>query len=1126
MPHFNAAPRHGRARRLLTGITALAALVAVVGGVPLVLLIAWHHVGAPIPTLSQLTSRDDGTTFVRVLTGLGWAAWATFTWAVIAEAAAQWHGWQLPALRWQQQMMAGLVASVSLMFTAPAVANAAPVAAAAFHPPVAAVAYATPTDTPAPTAPAVPTYQVHTVQRGEQLTTLAHRYYGDRYQWTRIATANYGLDQPGGKALRPGETRVYPGWQLRLPTAGMVTNELAAPTAGPVPAGDVAASSHLVYTIKHGDWLWYIADRYLGNPERYSDIAALNPGYFTATTGVHGPDHIQAGWHLILPADAHDRGPQTHAHGSTHSNAATTPPITKPGHGTTPTTAPTITPTTPAPTVTPYPTATDAPGPAPATIAPAVSAAPTTAPALAPSATPSESSSHDAAELAALGGIIGTGLLAALTLAGLRRARRRQQQHRRPQRRLPHPRGGATEAALLAAQQPLDVDRLDAALRTLGADLGDRAEDHLPDIVAATVGDGAIHLHLEQPCPAPAGWIDDGTTWTLPESVTLPTVDGQVAPLPTLVTIGTQPGRHILLDLERLGSLHLDGDPDRARNLLRYIASELACNSWSDDVEIILTGFDHTDAELLVALNPDRVRAVASTIDAIARLRRRVTAATTTLRHVGAHDALAGRIGDLAGDAWMPQVLLIANPDHEQQTALDELNDDLAAASRCAVAVVTAGAATSGDRTLGAYQLSVAADGNTNIAIAALTVAATAAGLPITELEPLADIMRTAREIIDDPVPAAPETEPWAADTDAAGGVLGLFGRPEPPPHAPYEETDDNDDRPTAKVVPLDPWRQTEPVELRPTADGTTPSPLPAAALNGSRRNEAAAIRQRRRLSDPNLDRDLHAWRNHDPQLVHVGILGPVTVTTPEDDPVERRLFLAEIIVYLAQRGARGATGERLSDALWPEGNVKDNTRRVAITRTRRWLGDTPSGELWLPDMGADRTYRLADGYLLDWHLFRRLRARGETHGPAGVRDLRAALELIRGTPLEGAERAYATGTRNPYPWLPESDIYPGHVVSAIADTGHELATLYLDAGDTKNARWAVQQAWLADPHRGDDALWRDIMQAEHADGHTAQLRQLLGELMQSREAEVPEDLSAETYTWLRKAIPDVLDGR
>src|SRR5262249_41633664 len=155
-----------------------------------------------------------------------------------------------------------------------------------------------------------------------------------------------------------------------------------------------------------------------------------------------------------------------------------------------------------------------------------------------------------------------------------------------------------------------------------------------------------------------------------------------------------------------------------------------------------------------------------------------------------------------------------------------------------------------------------------------------------------------------------------------------------------------------------------------------------------------------------------------------IAILGPVDISAPGDKPEQRQRFLAEVIVYLAARGARGADRHQLEDALWPERQVKEGAARTAISRARRWLGEQPDGQPWLPDMAAERTYCLADGVLCDWHLFRRLRSRGEAHGPAGVRDLRAALQLVRGVPLDGADRAYASGARNPFTWLPESDIF------------------------------------------------------------------------------------------------------
>jgi hypothetical protein len=132
-----------------------------------------------------------------------------------------------------------------------------------------------------------------------------------------------------------------------------------------------------------------------------------------------------------------------------------------------------------------------------------------------------------------------------------------------------------------------------------------------------------------------------------------------------------------------------------------------------------------------------------------------------------------------------------------------------------------------------------------------------------------------------------------------------------------------------------------------------------------------------------------------------------------------------------------------------------------------------------------------------------------------GCLDLRGALELVRGVPFAGADRP--SGGRNPYAWLPESEINPPHLVAAVVDTAHHLAALCLDSGDTAGARWAVAKAWTADPYRGDDEPWHDLMRAEHTDGNTAELRSLLDDLMRVRDAEIPEDLQPTTYALLQR---------
>ena len=72
-----------------------------------------------------------------------------------------------------------------------------------------------------------------------------------------------------------------------------------------------------------------------------------------------------------------------------------------------------------------------------------------------------------------------------------------------------------------------------------------------------------------------------------------------IAPFPALATVGSSTaGEHWLLDLERIGSLTVTGDPDRAAALARFLAAELAHNTWSDSVQVTLVGFGAEMARL------------------------------------------------------------------------------------------------------------------------------------------------------------------------------------------------------------------------------------------------------------------------------------------------------------------------------------------------------------------------------------------------------------------------------------------------------------------------------------------------------------------------------------------------
>jgi hypothetical protein len=63
----------------------------------------------------------------------------------------------------------------------------------------------------------------------------------------------------------------------------------------------------------------------------------------------------------------------------------------------------------------------------------------------------------------------------------------------------------------------------------------------------------------------------------------------------------------------------------------------------------------------------------------------------------------------------------------------------------------------------------------------------------------------------------------------------------------------------------------------------------------------------------------------------------------------------------------------------------------------------------------------------------------------------------------------------------------------------------------------------VADPERLDDHPWLDLMRITAADGHTSELRTLVGQLVEAREVEVPEELSPDTYREVDRLAGDLL---
>ncbi|MEU1605532.1 BTAD domain-containing putative transcriptional regulator [Micromonospora matsumotoense] len=245
----------------------------------------WHTV------LTTLTSPLTDDMIIAALTALLWAAWASFVWSVLAEAAAALTGRRLPQPR-ALTPARGLATLLVTMITGGVLATAGQAATAT----PAAQAY------PAGAAIAVPSVVAHQQEAG----TAADR--------TRTA-----------------------------PVAVAAAHPLANSTVTLVADG-----RQYTHTVARGDTLSKIAEQWLGDADRWPEIFALNRGtHFPRVGGtLRDPNMIHPGWMLDLPADATPPAGQ-HPHRTTPP--PTRPPAPAPTSADLPSPAPKTTTTDPAP---------------------------------------------------------------------------------------------------------------------------------------------------------------------------------------------------------------------------------------------------------------------------------------------------------------------------------------------------------------------------------------------------------------------------------------------------------------------------------------------------------------------------------------------------------------------------------------------------------------------------------------------------------------------------------------------------------------------------------------------------------------------------------------------------------
>jgi LysM domain len=628
---------------LLLGTAGAPVALAFLGGNPLPGELTWSAVG------QALFVPADGMILVGLITIVGWLAWLVFALSVISELVSiisrQRIRIHLPGLDAPQRYAAGLLISVITMVSVPYAVQADPhsdrqVAAAPRTPEPAALIIEPIEAAPHSPGPAAPRAEradevrrQHVVQPGDDLWSLAERYYGNGRDWRKIAASNPTL-------LSGGPDRLQVGWQLKIPDLDE----------------GVAHKGDRLITVRRGDTLSSIAERELGAAARWADIFHANRAQLS------DPDELSVGMRLLVPQQKEPAAKATpKAHDQHHQVQASPPEHQRPA--------------VPAESSPPASQPTRSPSSQPEASSPA--AATDTAPAV----------GITAVSLVGAGG-----LLAAGVIAGLAWRRRIQLQTRSPGRRVVHPPLSTrpVEVALGRRQRPLSLRTLDRAMRAIAAHCKD-SDIAPPPLELALIGDSEIELRMHETCSdAPVGFTVHGRSWFLAQDdveylKSVPGLSEAARPWPALVTLGRDEGERLVLgDLESFGLLELQPDSGfPATDLLAAMAVELSFSPWADEMILTLVGGGDRLPEALGKHNVYRTDDCDALID---RLEQRAAVQRENRRYpvLSQH-----RIDPDFADPWAPEIVLVDQPlTTAQRTRLSAL---VGAEPKVTLAVVAVG---------------------------------------------------------------------------------------------------------------------------------------------------------------------------------------------------------------------------------------------------------------------------------------------------------------------------------------------------------------------------------------------------------------------------------------------------
>ncbi len=120
---------------------------------------------------------------------------------------------------------------------------------------------------PVVTPPAEDVPHEYVIKSGDTLGHVAQRELGSAKRVKEIVALNPGLVPE----------QLVVGAKIMLPARGAISAPVVKDSAATPPAVPSAPATSTMHTVAAGDTLWGLAERYLGNGERFREIVAANP---------------------------------------------------------------------------------------------------------------------------------------------------------------------------------------------------------------------------------------------------------------------------------------------------------------------------------------------------------------------------------------------------------------------------------------------------------------------------------------------------------------------------------------------------------------------------------------------------------------------------------------------------------------------------------------------------------------------------------------------------------------------------------------------------------------------------------------------------------------------------------